>query len=107
MTAAVQQANEDLHQAMYKTREKRFRDAGLDFEGFRSQVLHKAHVAAEDLHRIGFLDGIGNQWSVKEETAGDTREWVAMFPPHRSMGSAHYKRGNNFEYLINNRFLVF
>ena len=67
----------------------------------------RAHVPAAELFAAGYLDGVSNQWSVKQEAVGDTREWVAMFPPHRTLGSAHYKRGNNFEYLINNRVLAF
>ncbi len=100
-------ANEELHGLLYRQREKRFREAGLDFASFRSRFLLQAHASLESLLAAGYLDGISNQWLVKSETVGDTREWVAMFPPHRSLGSAHYKRGNNFEYLVSNRFLVF
>lgn len=101
------QANDELHRALFKQREKRLREAGLDFEAFRRRIVLQTHVPAAALCAAGYLDGVANQWSVKQEAVGDTVEWVAMFPPHRTLGSAHYKRGNNFEYLINNRFLVF
>jgi hypothetical protein len=93
--------------ALFRLREKRFREAGLDFAGFRLAVLRAAHAPVETLTRVGYLDGVASQWSVKRAAAGATREWVAMFPPHRTLGSAHYKRGNSFEYLASNRFLVF
>lgn len=98
-------STEELLKEMYKKRQKKLREKGMGEKEFRDEICGKTRVGAEELVRLGYLDGLERFEDVKAREVGSMPVYIKGLPPSGDiMEYSHWTNQWDLTWLMNNKF---